>query len=172
MHIEHTGLYVVMGVAGAGKSVIGAALARALGIDFVDGDDYHPAENVRRMSSGIPLTDEDRAEWLKSLAQRIREAREAGVGVVVACSALKRSYRDILRSAASPMPLRFVFLRGPRSVIAERLASRPGHFFSPALLDSQFDALEKPSPDEEAWLCDIGESPDAIVAALVARIRT
>lgn len=168
----HKGLYVVMGVAGSGKSLIGAALARALGIDFIEGDDYHPAENIRRMASGVPLTDEDRAGWLRSLAQRIREARDAGAGVVVSCSALKRSYRDVLRSAASPDRLQFIFLRGTRGLVAERVAGRRGHFMPPALLDSQFDALEEPSPDEEAWVCDIGESPQEIVAALVTRART
>src|SRR5882672_8331275 len=93
-------LYVVMGVTASGKSTVGARLAHKLGVDFVEGDDYHPAENVQRMASGIPLTDDDRAGWLRALATRIREAREAGTGAVVTCSALKRSYRDILRAAA------------------------------------------------------------------------
>src|SRR5258705_503210 len=120
------GLYVVMGVSGSGKSVIGAGLARALGVDFVEGDEYHSAESVRKMSAGIPLTDDDRARWLDSLAGRIREARDAGAGLVVTCSALKRSYRDILRAQADD--LHFVFLKGERSVIAERLANRRRHF--------------------------------------------
>jgi gluconokinase len=169
MHSARTGLYVVMGVAGAGKSVIGSAFANALGIDFVEGDEYHPAENVRRMASGIPLTDEDRAGWLQSLAVRIREAKDAGAGVVVSCSALKRSYREILRAGASPAPLRFVFLRGTRSLIAERMGARRGHFMPPGLLDSQFDALEEPTADEDAWVCDVRESPERILADLVQR---
>ena len=155
----------MMGVAGSGKSVIGAALAGALGIEFVEGDQYHSAENVERMSRGIPLTDDDRAVWLRSLAARIREAREAGTGLVISCSALKRSYRDILRSEASD--LRFVFLKGERALIAERIATRRGHFMPPSLLDSQLDALEEPSPDEKAWVCDIRKSPEDLVAALV-----
>jgi gluconokinase len=163
-----SGLYVVMGVSGSGKSLIGASLARELGIDFVEGDEYHPAENVRRMASGVPLTDDDRAGWLRALAVRIREARAAGAGVVMTCSALKRSYREVLRAEANE--LRFVFLRGPRALIAERLARRRGHFMPASLLDSQFATLEEPSPDEEAWVCDIRESPDDLVAALVARV--
>ncbi len=161
------GLYVVMGVSGSGKSVIGAALARALDIDFVEGDDYHPAENVRRMAAGIPLTDDDRVQWLRLLANRIREAKDAGTGLVVSCSALKRSYRDMLRTAAAPA-LRFVFLKGERALIAERLAGRRGHYMPLSLLASQFSTLEEPSPDEDAWVCDIRQSPQSLVAALVA----
>ena len=156
-----------MGVSGSGKSLIGAALARALGIDFVEGDEYHPAENVERMSRGIPLTDEDRAGWLRALAARIREAKDAGTGLVMTCSALKRSYRDVLRAEAEE--LRFVFLKGQRPLIAERLGGRRGHFMNPSLLESQFDTLEEPSPDEDAWVCDIRQSPQDLVAALVAR---
>lgn len=162
-------IYVVMGVAGAGKSLIGARFARALGVSFVEGDDYHPPGNVAKMASGTPLTDEDRLGWLHSLGARIREAREADTGLVVACSALRRSYRDILRAAAAPKELRFVFLRGPRELVAERLAGRQGHFMPPSLLDSQLDALEEPGPDEEAWVYDIEDPPETIVASLVAR---
>jgi gluconokinase len=161
------GLYVVMGVSGSGKSLIGAAFARALGVDFVEGDDYHSAANVARMSSGIPLTDDDRAEWLRSLAARIRKAKDSGTGLVVSCSALKRCYRDTLRSGASD--LRFILLQGPRALLAERLASRRGHYMPPSLLESQLSTLEEPSPDEQAWVCDTRESPEDIVAALVAR---
>ncbi|MDQ3950964.1 MAG: gluconokinase [Gemmatimonadota bacterium] len=156
-----------MGVSGSGKSTVGAALARALGVDFVEGDEYHPAENVDRMARGIPLTDDDRAGWLRSLAMRIREAKDAGTGLVMTCSALKRSYRDVLRAGARE--LRFIYLRGPRALIADRLAGRRGHFMPASLLESQFAALEEPSPDEEAWVCDIRESPQDLVAALVAR---
>ena len=163
----NTGLYVVMGVSGSGKSLIGAAFARALGVDFVEGDQYHSAENVRRMKVGIPLTDKDRETWLRSLAGRLREARDARNGLVIACSALKRSYRDVLRAEAKD--LRFVFLKGQRGLIAERLASRRGHFMPASLLESQLDTLEEPSPDENAWVCDITESPEILVATLVAR---
>ena len=161
-------LYVVMGVSGCGKSLIGAELARALGVDFVEGDEYHPKENVERMSRGIALTDEDRAGWLRALAARIQEARRRGTGVVVTCSALKRSYRDVLRAGASD--LRFVFLKGDRALIAERLVGRRGHFMNPALLESQFSTLEEPSPDENAWVCDIRQTPQEIVDGLIARV--
>jgi gluconokinase len=164
----NTGLYVVMGVAGSGKSVIGAALAHALGVEFVEGDEYHSAENVERMSRGVPLTDDDRARWLRSLAARIREAKNAGVGLVVSCSALKRSYRDILRAGASD--LCFVFLKGERALIAERLAARRGHFMPITLLNSQLATLEEPSPDENAWVGDIRKSPQELVAAFLASV--
>lgn len=156
-----------MGVSGSGKSLIGALLAQALGIDFVEGDDYHPAENIQRMSSGIPLTDDDRAQWLRSLAARIGKAKDAGTGVVVSCSALKRSYRDVLRVEAHD--LQFVLLRGPRALLAERVAVRRGHYMPPSLLDSQLATLEEPAPEEDAWVCDISESPEVIVAELVTR---
>jgi gluconokinase len=155
-----------MGVAASGKSLIGAALARAVGVEFVEGDQFHSAENVERMSRGVPLTDDDRAQWLRSLAARIRDAKEAGAGLVISCSALKRSYRDILRAGASD--LRLVFLKGDRALIAARLAGRRGHFMPPSLLESQFATLEEPSPDENAWVCDIRKSPQELVAALVA----
>lgn len=156
-----------MGVAGSGKTVIGTALAQAMGIEFVEGDEYHSAENVERMSSGVPLTDDDRAQWLRLLAGRIREASRAGAGLVMSCSALKRSYRDTLRAEAND--LRFVFLKGERALIAERISTRRGHFMPSSLLDSQLDALEEPAPDEKAWVCDIRKSPQDLVAALLKR---
>lgn len=160
-------LYVVMGITGSGKSTVGAKLAQALGVDFVEGDDYHPLENVKRMASGIPLTDDDRAGWLRGLAIRIREAREAGRGLVLTCSALKRSYRDVLRAAAPE--LQFVFLGGSRELIAERLAGRRGHFMPASLLDSQIATLEEPTPDEHALEYDITQPPQKIVDDLVTR---
>lgn len=164
----HTGLYVIMGVSGSGKSLIGAQLARALGIAFVEGDALHPPENVRRMAAGIPLTDEDRHDWLHAIAARLHEAKRAGIGLVVSCSALKRRYRDLLRSVGAA-DVRFVYLAGGRELLAERLANRRGHFMPPSLLESQLAVLEEPSPDEHAWVCDIRETPDAMVAALVVR---
>lgn len=164
----HTGLYVIMGVCGAGKSLIGAKLARALDVEFVEGDALHPPENVRRMAAGIPLTDDDRQDWLLAIAARLREAKRAGTGVVISCSALKRRYRDLLRSAGDP-DTRFVYLAGSRALLSERMANRRGHFMPPALLDSQLAILEEPSVDEHAWVCDISETPDAIVAGLVTR---
>jgi len=161
--------YVVMGVAGSGKSAVGALFARALGVEFVEGDSYHPPENIAKMSAGIPLTDADRQGWLRALAARLRDAHQAGRALVLACSALKRAYRDLLRVESGIDHLQFVFLRGERSLIAARLARRRGHYMPVSLLDSQFEALEEPSPDEEAWVCDIAEAPEEIVAELVAR---
>ena len=164
----HTGLYVMMGVCGSGKSLIGANLARELDITFAEGDDLHPPENVKRMAAGIPLTDEDRHGWLLAIATRLREAKRAGVGLVISCSALKRRYRDLLRSAGDA-DVRFVYLAGGRALIEERMAKRRGHFMPPSLLESQLSILEEPSPDEHAWVCDISAAPHTIVADLVAR---
>jgi len=160
-------LFVVMGITGSGKSTVGAQLAKALGVDFVEGDDYHPPENVRRMAAGIPLTDQDRADWLRALATRLREASESGRGLVVTCSALKRSYRDVLRAAAPEV--QFVYLQGSRALIAGRVAERRGHFMPASLLDSQLATLEEPDSDERAWACDINDSPRQIVDDIVAR---
>jgi gluconokinase len=160
-------VFVVMGITGSGKSTVGAALARALGISFVEGDDYHPPENVRRMTSGIPLTDDERTVWLHALADRIRQANDSGSGLVVACSALKRSYRDVLRAGA-PGP-QFVFLKGPRELITGRLAGRRGHFMPASLLESQIATLEEPASDEHAWVCDVTTPVEEIVAALAER---
>ena len=160
-------LYVVMGITGSGKSTVGARLAKALGVDFVEGDDYHPQENIRRMAAGIPLTDDDREAWLRALAARLREASEFGSGLVVTCSALKRSYRDLLRAAAPDV--QFVYLKGSRELVAERVKSRRGHFMPASLLDSQLAALEEPASDERVWTCDIQHGPQQIVADIVAR---
>jgi len=168
MRTVHTGLYVVMGVCGSGKSLIGAQLARELDIEFVEGDGLHPPDNVTRMAAGIPLTDDDRHGWLIAIAARLREAKRAGVGLVVSCSALKRRYRDLLRTGGEA-DVRFVYLAGSRALLAERMTHRRGHFMPPSLLDSQLATLEQPSPDERAWVCDITLAPHAIVADLVTR---
>ena len=168
MRTVHAGLYVMMGVCGSGKSLIGAQLARELDIEFVEGDGLHPPDNVKRMAAGMPLTDDDRHGWLIRIAARLREAKRAGVGLVVSCSALKRSYRDLLRSVGDE-ELRFVYLAGSRALLATRMANRRGHFMPPSLLESQLAILEEPSPDERAWVCDIGAAPHAIVADLVTR---
>lgn len=168
MGTPSTRLYVIMGVAGSGKTLIGAMLGRALDIMFVDGDDLHPEENVKRMAAGIPLTDEDRHGWLLAIAARLQVAKRAGIGLVVACSALKRRYRDLLRTKGDA-GTRFVFLQGNEPLLAERLAQRRGHFMPPAMLASQLTTLEAPSPDEGAWVVDIRQTPEAIVAELVRR---
>ena len=168
MGAGHTGLYVIMGVSGSGKTLIGGMLAAALDIEFVEGDDLHPAANVKRMAEGIPLTDDNRRGWLMRIADRLRTAKRAGQGLVVSCSALKRFYRDLLRSAGA-VDVRFVFLAGSRQLLAERMASRRGHFMPVSLLDSQLAILEPPAPDEHPWVCDIRKTPEAIVADLVRR---
>ena len=156
-----------MGVSGSGQTVIGTLFARALGVEFVEGDTYHSAGNIEKMSAGIPLTDEDREGWLHAIGKRIRRANESGEGVVVSCSALKRAYRDVIRSEAGPV--RFIFLSGERALIAERMRGRKDHFMPPTLLDSQFAALELPSSDEDVWVVDINGTPQGIVSTLLAR---
>lgn len=162
----HNKRWVVMGVSGSGKSTIGAALAHALGVPFIEGDAFHPDRNVAKMSAGVPLNDDDRADWLKALAHEITTAHARGSGIVVSCSALKRRYRDVLRAAAPGV--RFAHLRGARETIAGRMESRVGHYMPPALLDSQLRDLE-PLQDGEAGLTlDITLEP----AALVAHIKS
>jgi gluconokinase len=158
--------WVVMGVSGSGKSTVGNLLATHDGVSFLEGDAYHPAANVSKMSAGIPLDDDDRAGWLDALAGEIRAARDAGHGLVLSCSALKRRYRDLLR-AADPA-LRFVHLDGPRDVIAARMQARPGHYMPPSLLDSQLRILEPLQPDEAGLTLDITLAPQALVERITA----
>ena len=155
--------WVVMGVSGCGKSAVGSALAGALGVPYVEGDDVHPPENVAKMAAGIPLDDADRAGWLAALRARIATARAQGGGLVVSCSALKRAYRDLLREGDPA--LRFAHLHGPREVLARRM-QRPGHFMPPSLLDSQLRTLQPLQPDEAGIVLDIGQP----LAVLVAQI--
>jgi carbohydrate kinase (thermoresistant glucokinase family) len=157
-----SGAIVVMGVSGCGKSTLARALADTLGWRFVEGDDLHPAANIAKMASGIPLDDRDREPFLRNVADAIAESREAGV--VVACSALKRAYRDLIRSRAGAIML--VLPRVSRAELDTRLASRPGHFMPPCLLDSQLAVLERPEADEQSILTD-GNAP---VAAQLAEI--
>ena len=168
MRAAHTGLYVMIGVCGSGKSTIGAQFARALDIEFVEGDALHPPENVQRMAAGIPLTDENRRGWLIAIAARLDEAKRAAKGLVVSCSALKRSYRDLLRTTGDAH-VRFVYLAGSPALLAERMVQRRGHFMPPSLLESQLAILEEPAPHEHAWVCDIRQAPHAIVADLMTR---
>jgi carbohydrate kinase (thermoresistant glucokinase family) len=134
-------VYIVMGVAGSGKTAVGMALAARMGLPFYDGDTFHPAANVAKMRSGIPLDDADRAPWLRELAGKVREWNVAG-GAVLACSALKERYRAVLGSRG---PVRFIYLAPTRARIAERLEGRQGHFMPASLLESQLAALEPPS---------------------------
>ena len=153
---------VVMGVSGTGKSTVGSALAQALGLRFVEGDDLHPESNVDKMAHGIPLTDDDRAPWLDRIAEELHRP------VVVTCSALRRVYRDRLRRAAPDLAL--VYLHGPRELLAERMGARPGHFMPTTLLDSQLATLEAPTPDENAIAMDVVLTPAEIVERVAARL--
>lgn len=166
---------VVMGVSGSGKSTVAQALAAALNIHFVEGDALHPPHNVERMAAGTPLTDADRHGWLQAVAEQLGTATasiasSAGTGgVVVACSALKRSYRDLLRAAAPD--LRLVYLHGPPALLRERLATRVGHYMPASLLQSQLDTLEPPIPDEHAIAFDITLPPAELVARAVQQLE-
>jgi gluconokinase len=141
-----------MGVSGAGKTTVGEALAAALGWRFVEGDSFHPPANVAKMSAGVPLDDADRVPWLEALAAEIGRDDAAGRSSVVGCSALKRSYRDLLRRGA--LRVRFLHVHADRALLAERVAHRPGHFFPATLLDSQLAALEPLGPDEDGVVVD------------------
>ncbi|QCI69185.1 gluconokinase [Phreatobacter stygius] len=153
-----------MGVSGSGKSTVGAQLARMLGWDFRDGDAFHPPANVEKMRSGAPLTDADRWPWLDAIAGHVATLEGSGGHVVIACSALKRAYRDRLRAPGSR--LRFVYLAGSFALIDARMAARVDHFMPPSLLESQFATLEPPGPDERAITVPIDMAPDAIVRAI------
>lgn len=157
--------FVVMGVAGCGKSTIARALAGATGGLFIEGDDFHPAANKEKMAAGIPLTDADRWPWLDRLIQEVRAAATNGKPVFLSCSALKQSYRDHL--AAALPGLRFVYLQGSFDVIHERMKSRKGHFMPAALLESQFATLEEPA---NALTLDVSLPPDQIVERALGRM--
>lgn len=159
---------IVMGVSGSGKSTVGLGLARRLGWDFRDGDSFHPPANVAKMRSGAPLTDDDRWPWLDAIGAHVAELEHTGGHVVIACSALKRVYRDRLR--ASGARLRFVHLDGSYALIDARMRARRDHFMPASLLESQFATLEPPAADEHAVTVAIEEDPDAIVAAILARL--
>jgi gluconokinase len=161
---------IVMGVSGSGKSTIAAALAERLGWTFEDGDRFHPASNVAKMHAGHPLTDEDRWPWLRAIADEIERVCKAGGHVVIACSALKRAYRDVLLRGRSDV--RFVFLNGSQALIADRLAQRKGHFMPAGLLDSQFKTLEPPQADERPITVSIDAPVETIVDNIVAKVRT
>lgn len=160
---------IVMGVSGSGKSVVGSLLAEKLGGVFEDGDDFHPLSNKAKMSAGTPLTDEDRWPWYAVLRQRIEEMRTLTPVYVLACSALKPSYREKLRAEDLENTLRFVLLNGTRELITDRMAARKGHFMPLALLDSQLATLQ-PTPD--LTQVSIDATPDQIVEDILAKLAT
>jgi carbohydrate kinase (thermoresistant glucokinase family) len=164
---DRTTAIVVMGVSGAGKSTVGTRLAERLSRPLIEGDSLHPPQNIEKMSRGTPLDDSDRMPWLQAIAARIDDARQTREPIIVTCSALKRVYRATLTNGYADVC--FVYLRGAKELIAQRLAARIDHFMPPALLDSQFAALQEPSDDEPTIVIPIDATPDDIVNAIVQR---
>jgi gluconokinase len=160
---------VVMGVSGSGKSTIADRLGQRLAWKYEDGDKFHPASNVAKMSAGQPLTDEDRWPWLLAIANEIDRVCTAGEHAVIACSALRRAYRDVLVHGRSDV--RIIFLKGTQQLIADRLAQRKGHFMPPGLLESQFATLEPPDAGERPITVSIDASVDAIIDDIVGQLR-
>jgi len=158
-------VYIVMGVSGSGKSTVGSLLAEKMGLPFFDADNYHPAQNIKKMNTGIPLTDADRQPWLRQLAKHISSWNKAE-GAVLACSALKKAYREHLEGGESEN-IRFIYLKGSKSEILDRLQKRSGHYMPPSLLDSQFEALEEPS---DALTVSISDTPDQIASQILMKL--
>lgn len=156
---------LLMGVSGSGKSTVGKLLAAGLGSTFLDADDFHPPGNVEKMAAGMPLTDDDRRPWLEAIATKLDEMRAAGSPFVLACSALKHSYRSLLSQAAPELVV--VLLNGSPELIGQRLAARKDHFMPTTLLDSQFEALEAPADSIQVG---IDQPPEEVVAGILAAL--
>jgi gluconokinase len=159
-----------MGVAGVGKTTVARLLAQRLDAPYAEADDFHPEANIAKMSAGIPLDDTDRWPWLQRIAEWMSDRGREGTGGVVTCSALKRRYRDALRTG-SPDAF-FVHLSGGRALIGDRMSHRTGHFMPTSLLDSQFDILEPLQPDERGAVLDVGTGPDELVAEALRQLGT
>jgi gluconokinase len=161
-------IVILFGVSSTGKTTVGKLLARERGWRFIEADDFHPAANIEKMRSGHPLTDEDRWPWLERLRQEIERTLAAGENAVLACSALKRAYRDRLRVSDE---VKFVFLRGDYALVEKQLRSRHGHFMNAGLLQSQFDDLEEPQPDEHAITVGLGQTPEELVKEIKTKLH-
>lgn len=159
---------IVMGVSSSGKTTIGALLAHTLGWEYQEGDDLHPKANVEKMSHGTPLTDEDRAPWLRRIAEVIDGWRAAGKSGVVSCSALKRAYRDVI--VTDPAEVKLVYMRGTKEKVHERMSGRHEHFMPLALLDSQFATLQEPTPDEHPIVMSIEQPAVASVGLIIRKL--
>jgi len=162
-------IVIVMGVSGCGKSTVGAHIARQLSVEFLDADDLHPPENKRRMSDGIPLTDENRLPWLRTVRDYANTCNKQGSTCVIACSALKKSYRDILNEI---QPTSYIFLNGPKSLIQKRMHDRSGHFMPESLLDSQFETLETPAGETNVIAIGIEDEPAIIASTAINALKT
>jgi gluconokinase len=167
--VARTTIAVIMGVSGSGKTTIAQGVAARLGWHVLEGDKFHPPANVRKMSQGIPLEDADRLPWLEAIAAAIDRMRAQGLPAAIACSALKRKYRDILIGKRPDVVL--VYLKGSSELIGQRMAKRAGHFMPPTLLASQFATLEEPEPDEHPIIVDVGAPSEAIVADVVKAMQ-
>jgi gluconokinase len=161
-------IVIIFGVSGAGKTTVAKLLAHELGWHFLEADDFHPTANIEKMHAGHPLTDEDRTPWLARLRQQIERSLATLENVVMACSALKRAYRDCLRVSDD---VKFVFLSGDYAVIEKQLHSRHGHFMNAALLQSQFDDLEEPQPEENVLTIELEQTPEQIVERIKAKLN-
>lgn len=167
--MDKPAFFIIMGVSGSGKTTIGRLLAKRLNCPFYDADDYHPPENVAKMGAGTPLTDEDRGPWLDRLHAIITKHIQAGEPAVLACSALKQSYRDHLRGNYDNV--QFIHLDGRFDLIWNRMQTRPNHYMKPGMLQSQFDALEMPD-EQEAFIINIDQPIKTVIQEILDQIQT